>query len=411
MEQVVQLVWNQCVYIFQIEDATGRKDGSNLDSALLISAPLKLAPGAHARLVDLRSLKWTDSSTGATHDLPPRAAMLRLRLEHAKATIVRIRHLHWIPVSGETPGLAPRPWPVLQSARAIAAHAAGAGAAVPVWRLPLLMPVETMLGLRDYLHAAAPAAIVVSSNDALAHAPVADGVQWHGWLWLLFYVLVVLTLAWVVPRRHAGARTQAWIALLQAATCIAPTLIWAVTLQGHPGPDPAWLIAMSVSFLYALWLAWRSHGRQWNWMIWQERVAWQDWIAPAGTLLAATFLWWLAGSVWQQPDFGHVLAYLAWAGLQQLLILAVILPRLILVLRRHELALLACAVLFALAHTPNALLMQMCLVAELAWAWWYVRRPVLLPVVLAHAASALLLQSALLGLPLRSLEIGSRFLS
>jgi hypothetical protein len=53
--------------------------------------------------------------------------------------------------------------------------------------------------------------------------------------------------------------------------------------------------------------------------------------------------------------------------------------------------------------------MQFCFVAELGWAWCFLRSRTLLPVALAHAASALILESALAGSTLRSLEVSARF--
>jgi membrane protease YdiL (CAAX protease family) len=68
------------------------------------------------------------------------------------------------------------------------------------------------------------------------------------------------------------------------------------------------------------------------------------------------------------------------------------------------------ALAFALLHTPNGVLMQLCFVAELAWAWWFLHRRAIFPVALAHAGSALLLQACLAGGILRSLEVSARFL-
>jgi membrane protease YdiL (CAAX protease family) len=108
---------------------------------------------------------------------------------------------------------------------------------------------------------------------------------------------------------------------------------------------------------------------------------------------------------------GHVATYFGWAALQQLLMLGVVATRLERLLRSRFIVVLVVAVLFALAHAPNGWLMQFCLAAELWWCWRFLRRPVLLPVALAHALAGLLLESVLPGLPLRSLEIGARFLT
>nr|WP_255436733.1 CPBP family glutamic-type intramembrane protease [Rhodanobacter sp. PCA2] len=86
------------------------------------------------------------------------------------------------------------------------------------------------------------------------------------------------------------------------------------------------------------------------------------------------------------------------------------------VLRRLEggrlpagLAVLLCALVFALMHTPNGVLMQLCLLAELWWAWCFRRSRALLPVAAAHAACALVVEASLAGGLLRSLEVSARF--
>jgi len=67
------------------------------------------------------------------------------------------------------------------------------------------------------------------------------------------------------------------------------------------------------------------------------------------------------------------------------------------------------ALVFALMHTPNGILMQLCLLAELWWAWCFRRSRALLPVAAAHAVCALLVEAGLVGGLLRSLEVSARF--
>jgi membrane protease YdiL (CAAX protease family) len=68
-----------------------------------------------------------------------------------------------------------------------------------------------------------------------------------------------------------------------------------------------------------------------------------------------------------------------------------------------------CALLFALLHTPNARLMLLCFAAELWWARCFMRDRAVVPVALAHAICALLLQAGLSGGWLRSLEVSARY--
>jgi len=108
-------------------------------------------------------------------------------------------------------------------------------------------------------------------------------------------------------------------------------------------------------------------------------------------------------------DVRHVVAYLAWALLQQWAMLALVMGRLERTGLPRPAILLVTATLFGLLHTPNGALMQLCLAAELWWAWSFMRSPRLLPIALAHAASALLVESGLTGHLLRSLEVSARF--
>ena len=70
---------------------------------------------------------------------------------------------------------------------------------------------------------------------------------------------------------------------------------------------------------------------------------------------------------------------------------------------------LAAALAFALLHVPNGTLMQLCFLAELWWAWCFVRQRSLLLIALAHAACALVVGAGLIGDGLRSLEVSARF--
>jgi membrane protease YdiL (CAAX protease family) len=123
----------------------------------------------------------------------------------------------------------------------------------------------------------------------------------------------------------------------------------------------------------------------------------------------AVCLWLLRGHPLQALPLLHIITYFGWAALQQWLILVVLLrhldglPRL--------LSVVLTALVFALLHTPNGLLMQLCFIAELFWAWQFQRRHTLLPIAVAHALCALLLEAGVVGGPLRSLEISARFFS
>nr|WP_225578380.1 CPBP family intramembrane glutamic endopeptidase [Rhodanobacter sp. 7MK24] len=101
--------------------------------------------------------------------------------------------------------------------------------------------------------------------------------------------------------------------------------------------------------------------------------------------------------------------YLSWALLQQWLMLVVVMRRLESKQVHGTFAVLLTALVFALMHTPNGALMQLCLLAELWWAWCFQRSRALLPVAAAHATCALLVEAGLEGGLLRSLEVSARF--
>ena len=117
----------------------------------------------------------------------------------------------------------------------------------------------------------------------------------------------------------------------------------------------------------------------------------------------------VSGGHLKPPAPGYVLTYLLWAILQQWLMLAVVLRRLEGGRLSPAVAVLIAALVFALMHTPNGVLMQLCLLAELWWAWCFRRSRALLPVAVAHVACALLVEAGLAGGLLRSLEVSARF--
>lgn len=72
-------------------------------------------------------------------------------------------------------------------------------------------------------------------------------------------------------------------------------------------------------------------------------------------------------------------------------------------------ATLVAAVVFALMHTPNQALMQFTLLGGLLWVPLWLRCRRLLPLVLSHASSGLILSTLLPPEILRSAEVSARF--
>ena len=376
-----------------------------LAGPMLISETIRMQPGDHDMRVDFRSLRWYRADGGEATSLPRAAAMLRLKLSQPKNTIARLRSLRWRNGNKGGAMLArqPVPWSALRH------DTSRPTSVVPVFLLPRA-GVETMLTLRDAMAQAQPAAVVVASVDALKarSAHVDDAMQTIAAL--LAYALVMLLTLQRTRRLEHGRPGRGLLPLLQAAVCAGPSLAWAVGMYGDPNPGVAWMGAMMAALGFTAWLAWRSYARDWRWLAWQGRMDWRDWLMPAVTLVLAVLLVLAADSAPQRPGIGKAVLYLAWAALQQLLILAVLAPRLHAMLKPRWLCALVLGTLFALAHAPNALLMELALLAEVLWAWHFLKRPVLLPVVFAHAIAGLLTAAAMSGLPLRSLEVGARFL-
>ena len=367
--------------------------GRTLTGPLLASQTIDLTPGTHERQLDLRQLRWTRLPGHEPARLPRTAAMLRLNLQHSQGTSLHLRAIDWESVA-RVPGLdATRS--KMQNLERVS--------------LPIAIP-EDMLALRDLFRDETPSAIVVATPDALQSRAPSERNLVETLAALLAYGLFVLWAMINTRRRPLKEAVQRVLPAVQIAVCAGPLLAFTIGMFGHPGPGPVWLVAMGTGLGVAVWLAWRGYGEHWRWLRWQGRMAWHDWAMPALTILAAAGLLLVFSAEPNLPVPRRMLGYGLWAGLQQLLILAALTPRMRHYLQARWLCALGLAVIFALAHAPNAMLMELTLLAELLWAWQFLRRPVLLPIILAHAAAGLLLASGITELPLRSLEVGARFL-
>lgn len=71
-----------------------------------------------------------------------------------------------------------------------------------------------------------------------------------------------------------------------------------------------------------------------------------------------------------------------------------------------NLAILATAAIFALAHAPNMMLMFLTLLGALLWSWVYERAPNLWALALSHAAISIMLMTSLPSWLLPSLSVG-----
>jgi hypothetical protein len=359
------------------------------------------APMPRAATWRLDTLVW-HRPDGTPCAVPVRAAELDLRLQQPSGSVVTLGPAALLPREG------------LQAAAAIALPADPAEArhvleaatppvdTLPVVRLPARDSPQHMLALRDLVHAVMPAAVVLPHGFDSAAAPVhaPNNAAPRAWVWLVLaaYALALLGLLVWPPR-------GGWRPWLEVAACMAGPL-WLITglhLRAHTAPVD--LAAFALAIVFAIGMEVRASRADWRWSSGAARA----WIEPLAMVLPTLLLLlWFARSV-QMPDARHIMVYLVWAVLQQWLMLAVVGNRLRMALPSPVLAVFLCALLFALLHTPNARLMLLCFAAELWWARCFMRDRAVVPVALAHAICALLLQAGLSGGWLRSLEVSARY--
>lgn len=327
----------------------------------------ELMPGASGRRIALPALDWRDDD-GRPIAAPTRAAMLRLGVVMPVGTSVVLRSAALLPSSG-----------------IVEPHAGS---------LPGRLGAEALLAWRDNQRAADP--LVTFDQGLRRPAPA-----WLEAVPPAVYaaLLIVAAVAW----RRPGAQRAKDIA---KALLVLAGPLWFIASLGFDGrPALAGIATFGLGVAYAALLAWRHDPPAWHW-----GGAWRSAGWPFLAVVVAAALVALVGHRLAWPLPGRALVYVAWAVFQQWLVLAVAGALLDRALPRAW-AVLLTALAFALLHTPNGVLMQLCFVAELGWAWWFLRHRSLLPVALAHAASALLVQAGLAGGILRSLEVSGRFLN
>ena len=349
--------------------------------------------------IDLRRLHWRAAGRGYC-ELPANAQMLRLRITlpaRAGVTVSSARLEADRPFTPQAQ-FDEVPRDPSQQAAFLSTLAAGANAA-PRIELPAGASAEQLLAWRDRIKALRPAAIVVPGNELPRPRVIVGDPMWLGWLAALIYIGALALMA----IRRINGYSNHWLELL---ACLLGPLWQIVGLQWGLHPTAPGLLTFVGALLFAALLQWREASPTWHWI--GDITSLKAWM-PVATLPAAAALCVLWGHPLEPLIGRRALAYLGWALLQQWLILGIALPRLERGLHGTALPILIAALLFALMHTPNGVLMQLCLVAELWWAWCFTRSRSLLPVAVAHATSALLVGAGLADGVLRSLEVSARF--
>ena len=362
----------------------------------LSKTPDRLTPETRSLRVDLRDMAWQGSDIGDCATLGS-AQMLRLRIQipaQASVTLASVQLLTTEPMQRQEAAidLAGGKLDLVQLATRVQSEP------MPLFRLPDASSAETMLALRDQLRARWPAALIVPS-DAAPHAePPAPNHPAATWAACLVYLLLLAWLVW----RPVGGSLGAWI---QLAGCLLGPLWLVAGLHWGLRPTALGLTAFAGGLVYALAIERRHLPRLWRWP-----ATGQDWLWPLAPVLVTVALILACGHGLHPLPLSHVFVYIGWAWLQQWLMLVVLLRRFERIVHRPNWAIFAVAVTFALLHTPNGMLMQLCFIGELWWAWCFLRGRSVLPIALAHAVCALLVESGLAGgALLRSLEVSARF--
>ena len=391
--------------------------GSSLESTPCQSSPAPLPPGDSSLTLDLRRLAWRCAGEAST--VPTRAAMLRIQLDLPANSSATLHTVRAQPATRLTPeSLASLSAPLLPSPRqTVEFHRALDRAASdtrrmawPILQLPLDGRVEQSLLARDQIRAAIPDALIVQRGSLAA---IAAGAQsWKpakpvvapsklAWLLLAGYVAALLMLRLKPP---LDPRLRALLELL--ATIVVPI---SLVVGGWIGDNisPPVLGASAATLVFALSLliggapaqpTARTLKRGW-------------WVALASLALCVALILELGNGhiSLEMPPLARIGRYLVWAALQQFLVCVIISERIERLSGSPRLAMLGAALIFALLHTPNGMLMQLSFVAGLIWIWnWQLHRALLANIV-AHAASGLLLATSMPPQWLHSAEVSARF--
>ncbi|RUL72453.1 CPBP family glutamic-type intramembrane protease [Dyella choica] len=358
-----------------------------------------LTPDTNSLRIDLRDLSWTGAEQAACAK-PGIAQMLRLRVLLPRGASLRI---------ASAALLTTEPMPHPQDAAINLPQDAtprdiervserAQGWPMPLFRLPAGISAEAMLALRDRLRAQWPAALIVPAGTTPQAEQASSAPPTTAWFGCIVYLLALLWLA----LRPVQSPLRPWI---EIAGCLLGPGWLIMGLNWGLRPAPLGLLAFAGGLAYALAIERRHLPRLWRWP-----EAGSHWLWPLAMLPLAMGLVLVFGHTLHPLPAGHVIAYFAWAWLQQWLMLVVLQHRFEQIVHRPAWAIVPVAIVFALLHTPNGTLMQLCLLSELGWAWCFLRSRSVLPIALAHALCALLVEAALAGGPLlRSLEVSARF--
>lgn len=388
----------------------------NLDAPTCNSPAIRVPAGAREASIPLHEDAW--QCAGEPAKAPAAAAMLRIHVEMPEGAVLNLQTAALELERGlDARRLDTLPLPLLPAAtdmhslrRALARIVADApGQAWPIVQLPLDGRVEQVLAARGEIQNAIPDALIVPKGDFPAvaaaalqeSAPAARAPEWKGWLFTIALALVLLALRLRPP---LGTRLRAGLELL--GVLVVPTVLIGGDFIGDDIAPPA-IAACVATFAFAISLLFgaapaqpgsRTMKRGW-------------WVGLATLLLAAGLILVVNGGHIEapRPSLQHALRYLAWAGAQQFLICVIVAGRIQAITGSAWVARIGSALVFALLHTPNALLMQLSFVGGLVWIWNWQRHRALGANIVAHTLCGLLLTANLPADWLHSAEVSARY--
>jgi hypothetical protein len=244
-------------------------------------------------------------------------------------------------------------------------------------------------------------------------APIAQ--IWISVACLIFaFVLLVFEFASEVPKYRARARALLVPALfLPIITMLWGNVNWPVDSRAAFAPQ--WF-ALAFGLLFAIVYRWINKPPRIARLNFDAgtKAAWISCALPTSAVALVILLGFAAlpARVGFEPQhFGLVLAlkYLAFAAFQQWLLQTLVWTNLRRAALARSTAVLLSALLFALLHTPNFVLMLLCFLGALFWCGHYAKYRRLLPLILSHAFLGFLCVSVIPTNLLRSADIGVVF--
>ncbi len=229
----------------------------------------------------------------------------------------------------------------------------------------------------------------------------------------LIFALALIALEFASDAPKHRARARAWLVpalFLPIILMLWGNLNWPVDRRAAFAPQWCGLI---FGLLFAIGYRWINMPPRIGRLSFDagNKAAWASCAIPtvaAALVLVVGFAALPARVGFQPQHFGLLIAlkYLAFAAGQQWLLQTLVWAN----LRRAALArrtvILLSALLFALLHTPNFMLMLLCFAGAVFWCGHYAKHRLLMPLILSHAFLGFLCVSVIPARVLRSADIG-----